>query len=210
MRSLQVAKRVGMIYAQEAIFHGTPVHIYHLERSSQNDDGNVIIRNLLESDIEKLARTFMAPWSDYEATKRIWQQYFKEQEAGIRTACLLEKGNRFLGYGSLLRSSEYPYFRDNRIPEINAIWIAESSRRQGLGRSLIEHLETLAQQEGYKTIGIGVGLYQDYGAAQKLYIKMGYSPDGNGITYKCSTVVPGETYPVDDDLVFWLMKRMND
>jgi RimJ/RimL family protein N-acetyltransferase len=209
MRSLQVAKRIGMTYAQEASFHGIPVHIYHLKKASQNMSDNVIIRNLCAEDIERLAHTFMAPWSDFETTRKLWQKNFEEQKAGIRTACLLEKGDSLLGYGSLLRSSEYSYFRDNQIPEINAIWIGEASRRQGLGRRLIEHLEALARQEGYKTVGIGVGLYRDYGAAQKLYFKMGYSPDGNGITYKCSPVVPGENYPIDDDLVFWLIKRMD-
>jgi len=37
---------------------------------------------------------------------------------------------------------------------------------------------------------------------------MGYQPDGNGITYKGAWVVPGEQYPVDDDLLFWLTKTL--
>jgi hypothetical protein len=37
---------------------------------------------------------------------------------------------------------------------------------------------------------------------------MGYAPDGHGVTYKCTSVVPGETYPVDDDLIFWLTKPL--
>lgn len=209
-RSMQVARRMGMTYAQEAIFYGMPVHIYRLERMFQNVNNDVIIRNLQEEDIEKLAHTFMAPWCNFEATKKLWQKYLDEQLAGIRTACLLEKGDALLGYGSLLRFSEYSYFRENHIPEINAIWIGEANRKRGLGRRLIKHLEALAQQDGYKTIGIGVGLYSDYGPAQKLYFKMGYSPDGHGITYKCSCVVPGEAYPVDDDLVFWLIKQMDN
>lgn len=171
---------------------------------------NIVIRNLQEEDIEKLAHTFAAPWSSFEATLKLWQQYLKEQEEGIRTACVLERQHEFLGYGSLLRFSEYPCFRDNQIPEINAIWIHEHTRRQGLGRKLIEHLENMARQEGYQTIGIGVGLYQDYGPAQKLYVKLGYLPDGNGITYKCASVIAGEKYPVDDDLILWLSKPLHD
>jgi ribosomal protein S18 acetylase RimI-like enzyme len=122
---------------------------------------NVIIRTLLEKDIERLAHTFTAPWSTFESTLKLWKQYFKEQQEGIRTACLLVKENEFLGYGSLLRSPDYPFFRDNRIPEVNAIWVAEECTRQGLGTRLIGHLEEMARQEGYKTIGIGVGLYKD-------------------------------------------------
>lgn len=169
---------------------------------------NIIIRELREEDIETLADTFTAPWSSFEATFKLWQHYFKEQQEGIRTACVLESQNGFMGYGSLLRSSDYPFFRENSIPEVNAIWIVEQSRRQGLGKKLIEHLENMALREGYKTIGIGVGLYKDYGPAQKLYYNLGYMPDGNGITYKCSSVVPGETYPVDDDLIIWFTKPL--
>jgi len=55
---------------------------------------------------------------------------------------------------------------------------------------------------------IGVGLYQDYGRAQKLYVHLGYVPNGLGITYKYNSVVPGDSYPVDDDLVIWLKKDL--
>jgi hypothetical protein len=45
-------------------------------------------------------------------------------------------------------------------------------------RALIKWLENLASQEGYNEIGIGVGLYRDYGPAQQLYFQLGYIPDG--------------------------------
>ena len=32
--------------------------------------------------------------------------------------------------------------------------------------------------------GIGFGLYADYGAAQRLYVKRGYVPDGHGAYYR--------------------------
>lgn len=206
VRSLDLAKRIGMRYWKEAVFHDIPVHIYALKKTESQSD--VTMRNLEEKDIEKLAHTFTAPWTTYEAILQNWKQYFKEQQQHIRTVCVIVKKNEFLGYGSLLRISDYPYFKDNGIPEINAVWIAEKSRRQGLGKMLITQLEDLARQEGYKTIGIGVGLYKDYGSAQKLYFQLGYVPDGNGITYKCKAVVPGEKYPVDDDLIFWLTKAL--
>ena len=173
----------------------------------QNLD-HVAIRNLREEDIEKLAHTFTSAWSPYEATLKVWRKYFQEQQAGVRSAYVLEYQNNFLGYGSLLRSSEYPHFRESGIPEINALWIDEKCRRRGLGKRLIEYLENKAREEGYKTVGIGVGLYKDYGSAQKLYFKLGYSPDGNGITSKGSFVVAGEKYPLDDDLIFWLTKDL--
>lgn len=204
IRSLGVAKRVGMKYLKDASFHNIPVQIYRIKafESSQN----VTIRNLQAKDLNKIAHTFTFPWSNFEATLKLWEQWFKEQQDGIRTVCVLERQKQFLGYGSLLRVSEYAYFREKGIPDVSAIWIDESFRRQGLGKKLIEHLEDMARYEGYKTMGIGVGLYKDYGPAQKLYFKMGYQPDGNGITYKGNWVVPGAPHPVDDELLIWLTK----
>jgi GNAT superfamily N-acetyltransferase len=89
-----------------------------------------------------------------------------------------------------------------------ATWISEEERCRGFGRKLISHLEHVAKEEGCVQVGLGVGLYRDYGSAQKLYWSLGYRPDGEGITYKCSFVVPGKEYPVDDDLVFWMVKPL--
>lgn len=179
-----------------------------IEALMNTKQNHFIIRNLRIEDLNKLVTIFTFPWSNFEATLKLWEQWFKEQQEGIRTVCVLERDNQFLGYGSLLRMSQYHFFREKNIPEINAIWIDESFRKQGLGKHLIEHLESIASKEGYKTIGIGVGLYKDYGPAQKLYFKMGYQPDGNGITYKDQWVIPGEQHPVDDDLLIWLSKSL--
>ena len=46
----------------------------------------------------------------------------------------------------------------------------------------------------------------DYRAAQRLYIRRGYIPDGHGITYKYRPIVVGQYVPIDDDLVLWLIK----
>ena len=42
-----------------------------------------------------------------------------------------------------------------------------------------------------------------------LYVHLEYVPDGHGITYKYQPVVPGDSYPVDDDLVIWLKKDLS-
>jgi GNAT superfamily N-acetyltransferase len=114
-----------------------------------------------------------------------------------------------VGYGHLLLSSEYPSFRQNNIPEICDVWIFEEHRKKGMATRLIAHLEQLAKQQGYDVAGLGVGLYRDYGSAQRLYFWLGYKPDGFGITYKHNAVIPGEAYPVDDDLLLWLTKSLS-
>ncbi len=169
---------------------------------------DVVIRPANESDIELLVRDYTAPWISAEEVRTRWQKYYEEQQNNMRTAALLAREGEILGYGSLLLRSLYPHFADSHIPEICDLWIHEKYQRTGLGTKLISWLEALASKQGYSIVGIGVGLYADYGPAQKLYFKLGYAPDGNGITYKYQPTTPGETYPLDDELLLWLKKSL--
>lgn len=166
----------------------------------------VNIRQVTLEDIERLVQAFCFPWTSKQKTNEKWNRYFAEQKSGIRTLCLVEKQDHLIGYGSLLRHSEYPYL--SHLPEIHDIWIDDQHRKAGFGKKLIIYLEDLAREQGSKQICLGVGLYKDYGSAQRLYCQLGYIPDGRGITYKNQPVVPGEKYPVDDDLILWLVKSL--
>ncbi len=57
--------------------------------------------------------------------------------------------------------------------------------------------------------GIGVGLIADYGAAQILYVKRGYLPDGNGISQRGKYLKHTDQVTVDDDLVLYLRKNLS-
>lgn len=100
------------------------------------------------------------------------------------------------------------HFSSNEIPEIHDVWIATGQRRLGYGKILIKYLEDYARAQRYKTVGLGIGLYADYGAAQKLYALLGYVPDMHGITYKGQSVIPGHSYPIDDSLILWMTKGL--
>lgn len=167
---------------------------------------NIFIRPMLVSDIDPITIDHCPPWSTPETTKERWTKYYQEQQENIRTVGVIERNHEILGYGSLLLRSEYPHF--SSIPEIADVWVYDEHRGRGVGTQLIKWLEKLAKEKGYKEIGIGVGLYADYGPAQKLYFHLGYCPDGHGITYKCQPTIPGESYPLDDDLILWLRKSL--
>lgn len=163
---------------------------------------------LLEGDIPVLVKTFNFPWTSFEATQEKWKKYYAEQKANVRAVCIAKVQDECVGYGSLLNVSEYPNFKKDGIPEIHDVWVSEEHRGNGIGKKLVQYLEKIAQQENHKQIGIGVGLYKDYGRAQKLYVHLGYVPDGLGVTYKYNSVVPGDSYPVDDVLVIWFKKDL--
>lgn len=136
----------------------------------------------------------------------IFYQYLDEQNAGLRKIWVALEGNNCLGYVTLKWVSDYQPFAKNNTPEICDLNVLPQYRNKGLGSTLLDLAETATLKEK-KRVGIGVGLYADYGAAQKLYIKRGYVPDGNGITYQCKNVAPGSQVCVDDDLVLWFSKK---
>lgn len=167
-----------------------------------------IIREMQEEDIKSLVDHFCFPWSSLQATSHKWQQYYEEHQNQMRTVYIVENEGEIIGYGSLLNASGYSYFKEADIPEINDIWVSEKWRRKGFGKKLIHYIENEARKTGYRKIGLGVGLYADYGTAQKLYFQLSYKPNGKGITYKTIPVIPGESYAVDDDLLLWLIKDL--
>ena len=58
-----------------------------------------------------------------------------------------------------------------------------SARLRAVASPTLSRLLEIAEKEVATKgdiVGIGVGLYEDYGPAQRLYIKRGYIPDGKG------------------------------
>jgi GNAT superfamily N-acetyltransferase len=117
-------------------------------------------------------------------------------------------GNEFAGYVTLKWQSDYKNFAKDKTPEISDLNVLPGYRNKGMGTALIEICEKYAAERS-NVVGIGVGLYPDYGSAQRLYIKRGYIPDGHGATYNYEYVTPGKEYPLDDDLVLWFTKKLN-
>lgn len=163
---------------------------------------------LEEKSLEQLTTRFTFPWTTREQTVEKWKKYLEEHKSKSRHCFLLEVDNYLVGYGSLVLPSNYPFFSSQDIPEIHDVWIDEGYRGRGFATKLIQELESFARQSGFIKIGIGVGLYKDYGSAQKLYVNLGYVPDGNGITSHYQIVKPGQEYVVDDDLVLWFVKPL--
>ncbi|NLO38587.1 MAG: GNAT family N-acetyltransferase [Ruminiclostridium sp.] len=137
------------------------------------------------------------------------KQCLAEQELGKRATLIAFLDDVPVGTVHLIYRSQYPGFYENNIPEINDLVVAEPFQRKGIGRKLIQACEVLAKEKGYTSIGLGVGLYKDYGKAQRLYPSMGYIPDGKGLMYKNLPVAPGTHVYVDDDLIIYLVKKLD-
>ena len=163
------------------------------------------IRLLEQNDIPIIVKNFLSHnWAKPRAT---FDKYLLAQQSGERLIWVAYDSDQFAGYVTLKWESEYPSFYEKNIPEIMDLNVLPPFRSKGIGSALLE----IVENEAYKkcdVVGLGVGLYSGYGAAQRLYITRGYMPDGEGITYNYKRVEPGETVCLDDDLVLWLTKKV--
>lgn len=166
----------------------------------------VTIRTAKHSDIPDLERIALAVSSRKEPG--YFERCLCEQEEGRRTVLIGETLSCAAAFGMLNRAPTYAPFRHAGIPEIQDLNTDLAFRRRGLATALVAACETLARTEGCTHIGIGVGLYAGYGAAQQLYIRLGYTPDGAGVVYDSIPVAPGEIRPIDDDLTLMMIKAL--
>lgn len=137
--------------------------------------------------------------------------YFKkcleENQKGTRITLMAFYENELAGCCHFLYNSNYPFFRNENIPEINDLNVFPEYRRKKIASRLFDELERIASKTS-RYIGLGVGLYKDYGNAQRMYCKRGYVMDGNGMTYKNKEVHSGQPIMVDDDLLVYLLKEL--
>jgi ribosomal protein S18 acetylase RimI-like enzyme len=138
------------------------------------------------------------------------------KEQGYFSRCLKERrvfiartSAGIAGYAQLNVRPNYAGFRRTDTPEIQDLAVLPEFRNQGIGRRLVEHCEDIVRAHGGKEIGLSVGLTHSYGAAQRLYVKMGYLPDGAGIAYDDSPVCAGEMRPLDDSLTLKMVKNLD-
>lgn len=165
------------------------------------------IHHLEAQDAQIIAEAFQQ--IGWKKSVSLYEKYLAEQTSGRRTVFVALLDQTFAGYLTINWHSEYPPFAEQNIPEIQDFNVLPQFRRQGIGTRLMDEAEqTIGQRSAIA--GIGVGLYADYGAAQRLYVKRGYVPDGRGLVYGHQVVKPGAQVVADDDLVLYLTKTLRD
>jgi|GEM_PF-414220 len=169
-------------------------------------DDKIILRSMTFDDVGLVVESFVNV--NWHKQASIFENYLREQEQNQRDIKLAFFKNKFAGYATLKWQSDYHYFAQNNIPEIKDLNVLPEFRRKNIATILIQGFEEQAHSKKYPNIGIGVGLYADYGMAQNLYIKMDYKPDGNGISYNNKQVQYGEKIILDDDLTLMFVKKL--
>jgi len=149
---------------------------------------------------------FLIEWvSDGEADAR---RYLADHAEPDGTSLIATRGPDVIGYAAIVWESDYAGFRSRGIPLVHQIAVAGPFRQQGAATLLMDAAEQLARSRGIATLGITVGLFDEYGPAQRLYGRRGYIPDGRGACRGQEPLRKGMQVTVDDDLIIWLTKDL--
>lgn len=162
-----------------------------------------MIRALASGDPASLHAVFAA--IGWNKPVELFQRYFEEHAAGTRHALVAEADGNIAGYVTLVWMSAYTPFAEQGIPEISDLNVLPAHRRRGIAASLLDHVERVAGRRS-PVVGLGVGLYADYGAAQRIYVRRGYLPDGRGLMYENQPVPAGGVVALDDDATLMFTK----
>ncbi|MEZ5813159.1 MAG: GNAT family N-acetyltransferase [Alphaproteobacteria bacterium] len=167
---------------------------------------NLIIRQAAREDLRILQKIA----ESMKSAKDIgyFELSFEYQDAGERFVFITEHEGRAAGYAMLSWTPKYGFYKVMGYPEIQDLNVLPEFRRKGIATAVITHCEDLARKNGQTHMGISVGLTASYGPAQRLYVKLGYIPDGHGVTYDRQSVTHGEIRPVDDDLCLMMVKDL--
>ncbi len=167
--------------------------------------GGYEIRALRDDDPEVISAAFSAIGWDKPVSQ--YEKYLAEQRAGTRDVLVATVDDEYAGYVTVRWKSSYEPF--NGIPEIQDFNVLPKYRRRGIGTALMDAAETLVAERS-DVVAIGVGLYADYGTAQRMYVRRGYIPDGRGLIYDGKQVPPGEMIRNDDSATLMFTKSLRN
>jgi GNAT superfamily N-acetyltransferase len=153
-----------------------------------------------------LAVQFLAEWvSDGEAGAR---EHLASHTGAGGASLIAVHDDRAVGFASILWDSDYAGFRERGIPLLHQLAVSGPFRRQGVATLLMDAAEDLARVRGITVLGITVGLFDEYGPAQRLYARRGYVPDGRGACQGQRPLSQGMPVTMDHDLILWLTKDL--
>ncbi len=166
---------------------------------------SVEVRQMTADDVDVMQHGFsQMGWSKPDG---YFANCLQQQKQGDIVMLIGHDGTQYAGHVKVKWQSEYGPFRDEQIPEIQDLNVIPKYRRKKVASRLVDRAELIIKTRS-KIVGIGVGLHPGYNAAQRLYVALGYVPDGRGVVFQNRFVVIGETVKMDDSLILHLTKNL--
>jgi predicted N-acetyltransferase YhbS len=168
-------------------------------------ENSLVIRSMIETDIKHFVHAFSE--QDWDKPLELFEDYFSHQSSNQLIVFVAEVNHEVAGYVTLFPRAEKGPFASKGIPEIVDLNVLIKFQEQGIGNQLMEVAERVAKEKG-KLITLAVGMHKGYGAAQRMYVKRGYIPDGSGVWYKGHKLPAYEACRNDDDFVLYFSKEI--
>jgi len=161
------------------------------------------LRTLMAEDCPLISRAFADQGWDKSISQ--YEHYLNLQAEGVRDIILAEWEGEFAGYLTIQWKSGYAWFRERGIPEVVDLNVLKKFQRRGIASAMMDEAESRIKTVSNQA-GIGVGMTPDYGAAQQMYVRRGYIPNGEGLHHEGHVLAYGDQVEVDDGLVLYLTK----
>lgn len=169
----------------------------------ENDE--LLIRDMVPGDAQIITdEEIKQGWNQ---TTEKYEMRLKHQREGKAFALVAEYNNNVAGYINVYLNADSGAFANQGIPEIVDFGVLEKYREKGIGSKLMDVAESIAGKLCDR-VCLSVGLHSGYGAAQRMYVKRGYIPDGTGAWYGGSVCPQYENCCNDDDLVLFFSKNL--
>jgi len=165
---------------------------------------NITIHPMSSEDVEIIMQNYTG--QGWEKSKEIIEGYFDKQKNGDIYVFIAKYGDSLAGYTVLYKDTDVGPFAHKKIPVISDLIVFEKYQRKGIAGKILDAAEQKASDLS-DNVQLAVGLHSGYGAAQRIYVKRGYVPDGSGVWYKDSPLEPYDDCQNDDDLVLYLLKN---
>lgn len=168
-------------------------------------DDKLTIRSMVAEDAKVYYDTYMS--YNWHPQMETYDNYFREQQNGERLVFVPEYEGKVVGICTLvLHPTEGPWGGQN-IPEIVDLCVFFHIHKSGIGSKLLDVAEAEAAKRS-DMVFLAVGCHSGYGAAQRIYVKRGYIPDGSGVWYQNKQLDQYAPCVNDDDLLLFMSKKL--
>lgn len=168
-------------------------------------DEKLLIRSMKPEDAGIFFDTYLS--YDWHPDIKTYENYYTEQEEGQRKVFIAEYEGEVCGLCTLVLNPTEGPWAGMGYPEIVDLCVFFHIHNKGIGTKLLD----VAEQEAAKlsdTVYLAVGVHSGYGAAQRIYVKRGYLPDGSGVWYQGKQLEQYAPCVNDDDLLLFMSKTL--